>query len=230
MPDSSGQMTRSTGEIRMRGLCLVLTSLAAASAALPAVARAEPNVTTIRYAVMRDGAPIGACTFRLRRDGRQLVAEVVTHVRVKIAFVTVYRFDQTETEHWLGGELLAMDAVTDDNGTIHKVEARRQGEALSVEADGRTAAVPPTVIPAALWNAELVRQTMALNLQDGSLERVSVVDRGSEQLVLQGRPTTVHHYSIQTNFPQDVWYDRNHRLVKVEMRGSDGSTIQYQPG
>ena len=60
---------------------------------------------------------------------------------------------------------------------------------------------------------------------------VSVVDHGEEPLVLQGRPTTTaHHYSIKTSFPQDVWYDQQHQLLKVELRGSDGSRIQYQPG
>ena len=65
---------------------------------------------------------------------------------------------------------------------------------------------------------------------DGTLTPVSVVDHGEEPLVLQGHPTTAHHYSVRTSFPQDVWYDRQDQLLKVELRGSDGSKIQYQPG
>ena len=77
---------------------------------------------------------------------------------------------------------------------------------------------------------ELVQRTMALNLQDGTLTPVSVIDHGTEQLVLQGRPTTAHHYSINTSMAQDVWYDEQKQLVRVEMSGSDGSRIHYQPG
>ena len=71
---------------------------------------------------------------------------------------------------------------------------------------------------------------MALSTQDGSVTPVSVTDHGEEQLVLQGRPLTAHHYSIKTNIPQEVWYDRHRRLVQVELHGSDGSTIRYQLG
>jgi hypothetical protein len=211
-------------------LSLVLASLVAAQPLFAAVAGAETNVTTIHYAVVRDGSPIGTSTFRLRRDGSALTAEVATHVQVKFAFITVYRFDQTETEHWVGDRLVSLDALTDDNGTVHRVAARSEGNRLSVDADGKVSRLDASVIPASLWNAALVRRTIALNLQTGGLTPVSVIDHGSERLVLQGRPTTVHHYSINTSFPQDVWYDQHHQLVRVEMRGSDGSKIQYQPG
>ena len=46
----------------------------------------------------------------------------------------------------------------------------------------------------------------------------------------KGRPLTAHHYSIHTTFPQEVWYDDRQQLVKVALRGSDGSRIEYQPG
>ena len=70
-----------------------------------------------------------------------------------------------------------------------------------------------------------MRKTIALDPQDGSVMPISVIDRGKEQLVVQGRALTAHHYSIKTTIPQEVWYDEDQRLLKVELRGSDGSTI-----
>jgi hypothetical protein len=193
-------------------------------------AQAGIDDTTLNFAVTRNGDRIGTTTVRLQRDGRHIVAEIATQVQVKIAMITVYRFEQRETERWTDGKLVGLHAVTDDNGTLHKVSAARNGDKLSVNADGKVSEVDPALVPASLWNAQLVKKTMALNPQDGSIVPVSVIDHGKEQLVLQGRPTTAHHYSIKTNFPQDVWYDEEHRLLKVELRGSDGSKIQYQPG
>lgn len=195
-----------------------------------AAAAGEPNATTLNFAVMRNGDRIGTSTVRLSRNGRETMAEVVTHIEVKIAHVTVYRYHQSETERWADGKLLALTSFTDDNGKAHRVAAMSRGNALLVEADGKASEVDPTVIPVSLWNASLVRKTKALNPQDGSITQVSVVDHGPEQLVLQGRTTTAHHYSIKTSFPQDVWYDERLQLVKVELRGSDGSRIRYQPG
>jgi hypothetical protein len=211
----------------MRAHLLVLGVVAA----LPfsAAAGSESTDLALNFAVMRNGDQIGTSTVRLSRDGDAMVAQVDTHVQVKIAHVTVYRFDQSETERWVDGQLQALSSLTNDNGTVHKVTARSRGNALAVDADGNASEVGPAVIPVSLWNASLVHETMALNPQDGSLTPVSVIDHGEEQLVLQGRPTTAHHYSIRTSFPQDVWYDRQRQLIKVELHARDGSTIQYQP-
>jgi len=210
----------------------LVVSIVVGAIAMPAVAPAEPQpaMTTLNFQVMRNGDPIGTSTVRLRRQGAETVAEIATHIQVKFASFTVYRFDQTEIEHWADGKLLALNSHTDDNGRVHRVTAARSGEALAVEADGQTSAVDPGIIPVSLWNPSLLRKSQALNPQDGKVTPLSVVDHGPEQLVLQGRATTARHYSIKTSFPQDVWYDEHDRLVRVELHGSDGSTIRYQPG
>jgi hypothetical protein len=215
----------------MRTLSRVWRSLVCmAPFVLAATAQAGVDDTTLNFAVTRNGDRIGTTSVRLQRDGRDMVAEIATRIQVKIAYVTVYRFEQRETERWTDGKLVGLHSVTDDNGTLHKVSAARNGDKLSVTADGKVSEVDPAVVPASLWNASLVKKTLALNPQDGSIVPVTVIDHGKEQLVLQGRATTAHHYSINTNFPQDVWYDEQYRLLKVELRGSDGSRIQYQPG
>jgi hypothetical protein len=222
--------------VRIRAL--FLGALVVSATNLSAAVRAEPkdiaeppgpSDTTLNFAVLRNGDQIGTSTMRVRRDGPEIVAEIVTHVQVKIAYVTVYRFEQTVTEHWADASLVEMTALTDDNGTVHKVSAQRTGDTLSVEADGKTSEVDPRAVPATLWNAALAQGTLALDPQDGNLTPIAVVDHGEEQLVLEGRPTTAHHYSINTGTSQDVWYDEHDRLVKVELVGSDGSKIQYRP-
>lgn len=215
----------------MRALFVVLGVLIVAPAIAPsATAETGPAAKTLNFTVMRNGEPIGTSTMRLSRDGGETVADIVTHIQVKIAYITVYRYDQSETERWVDGKLVAMSSLTNDNGTVHKVSATRSGEVLSVEADGKVAEVDPGLFPVSLWNASLLQTTIAINPQDGQLTPVSVVDHGEEPLMLRGQPTTAHHYSIRTSFPQDVWYDHQHQLLKVELRGSDGSRIQYQLG
>jgi uncharacterized protein DUF6134 len=214
----------------MRALSLILGSILLAPAVMPASAQAQPNSVTMDFAIMRDGDRIGTSSFRLHHNGGETTVEVVTHVQVKIAFFTAYRFDQTETERWVDGKLVALNAVTDDNGTPHKVSATARGNMLAVDADGEVSEIDPSVMPVSLWNPALMQKRIALNPQEGKVVPVSVTDHGKEQLVLQGRPETAHHYSIKTSFPQDVWYNDRQQLVKVAMRGSDGSRIEYHPG
>jgi len=211
----------------MRSLGLLLGALAAISSTVTgATALADGlEMTTLNFAVTRNGEPIGSTTIKLRRDGDQTIAETATTIQVKIAVLTVYRYEQRLTERWVGGRLAALSSLTDDNGSIHRVNATRSGDNLAVNADGKISHVDPAMIPANLWNPALVRMTAALDPKDGSVMPVTVVDRGREQLVVQGRALTAHRYSIRTTIPQEVWYDEQQRLVKVELRGSDGSTI-----
>jgi Domain of unknown function (DUF6134) len=212
------------------GVVLGIVVAPAALLAAPAAAPGWPAAGAMHFTVMRDGEPIGASTVRLSRRGDETIADVSTHIEVKIAFFTVYRFDQRETERWEDGHLLAMTSLTRDNGSTHRVTATRNGDRLLVDSDGRTRAVDPNLLPYNPWNAAVLKSRVALNTKDGSVTPVAVTDRGEERVVLHGRTVMAHHYSIRTSFPQDVWYDRQQRLVQVELHGSDGSTIRYQLG
>ena len=214
----------------MRGNFLKAGLLSAAALFSSSAAPAEPMAETLRFAVMREGQQIGTNTIELRRNGSETTVQMMTQVQVKIAFVTVYRFEQTETEHWVGGKLMALSAVTNDNGTRHRVKATRTNDRLTIEADGKTTEVAGNTIPASLWNPLLLEKTVAFNPQDGTMMPIAVTDRGVDQLVVQGRAKRTRHYVINSTFPQDVWYDDARQLVKVELKVSDGSTIRYQPG
>jgi hypothetical protein len=210
----------------MQLLSLMVGMLVLSAALFVAVAEPDPG-NTMSFAVMRNDERIGTNTIRLDRDGTGTTVQIVTHVQVKIAFVTMYRFDQTETERWVDGHLLAMSSVTDDNGTVHRVKATSGNNKITVDADGKTTEVAGSTIPASLWNPMLLDRTTALNPQDGSMMPIAVVYRGEEHLVLQGGERRAQHYLIRSTFPQDVWYDDQRQLVKVELTGPDGSTIRY---
>ena len=214
----------------MRGYLLKTGLLILAALFSAEGARAEAAAETMRFAVMRNGQQIGSNTIELRRNGPETTVHMVTRVEVKIAFVTVYRFDQTETERWVGGKLMALNAVTDDNGTLHRVKATRANDKLAIEADGKVSEIAGNTIPASLWNPLLLEKTVAFNPQDGTMMPIAVTDRGEDQLLVQGRAKRARHYVINSTFPQEVWYDDARQLLKVELKGSDGSTIRYQLG
>jgi len=207
---------------------LAMTALAASTVLFALAAHAEPDSKTIKFAVMRNDSQIGTNTISVARNGQETTVQIVTHVEVRVAYVTLYRFDQTETEQWADGHLLAMNATTDDNGKVHRTNANSRDGKVIVEGDGQIRKLNADVIPASLWNPALLKQNIAFDPQDGSTVPVSVVDRGEDDLVIQGHAKHAHHYVLMTTFPQDLWYDEDHRLVKVELKGSDGSTIRYQ--
>jgi hypothetical protein len=212
----------------MRISRLAKAALLASTALHAGAALADPDSKTMKFAVMRNDSQIGTNSITVSRSGQDTTVQIVTHVEVRIAYITVYRFDQTDTERWSDGRLLAMNATTDDNGTVHRTNANCRDGKVVVDGDGQVRKLAANIIPVSLWNPVLLAQNVALDPQDGAPVPVSVIDRGEENLVLQGRAQHAHHYVLMTTFPQDLWYDENQRLVKVELKGSDGSTIRYQ--
>jgi hypothetical protein len=197
-------------------------------ASLVAPAQAEPNAAAIDFAVMRNGAQIGTNHIKVGHDGAETTVQNVTHVAVNIGFLTLYKFDQTETERWADGRFVAMTSKTDDNGTEHSASANAKDGKIVIRGDDRMSEAPPTAVPLSLWNLSVVDTNLAFDPKDGTVQPLKVLDRGEDKVVIQGKPRVAHHYEIVTTYPQDVWYDDNHQLVQVELKGSDGSTIRYQ--
>jgi Family of unknown function (DUF6134) len=196
---------------------------------LPIAAMANPATETHSFAIVRNGEQIGTNTICVHHDGPDMLVEISTSIAVKIAFLTLYRFEQTERERWADGRFVSMNSTTDDDGAMHRVSADASTGALSVTADGKTKRMAGNLMPSSLWNPVLARQASALSTVDGSLLRVAVDDRGTEDLPIGGRQISAHHYSLRSIFAQDVWYDDRGDLVRVRLRGTDGSTILYQP-
>lgn len=191
------------------------------------VSPAAANTTTALFAVMRNDDRIGTDTIRTEDDGSQTVVETITHVAVKMFFMTVYHFDQTETERWSNGRFLTMSSTTDDNGTLHRSSAVNVGDAVTVDGDRGKNRIEGSIFPASLWNPALLSQSEVLNPRDGQVMPVKIADRGEDSFLLNGREVRARHYLITSSFSQEAWYDAQHQLVKVRMRAPDGSMIQY---
>jgi hypothetical protein len=183
----------------------------------------------MRFAIMRNGEQIGTHAIEINRTGPETNVRITTDLVVKVLFVTAYRLQHGATERWMNDQLVAFNSTTDNNGTRHKVSATLGTSGLEVEADGKTGRADKNVLPASLWNPELMRRKTALDPQDGQVDPISVTDDGMEDLSFGARAMKAHHYEIKGRYSQDVWYDERGRLVQVKLIGSDGSVISYRP-
>ena len=207
---------------RLARLALILV-ISACGFGRPACA----NTTTAMFAVMRNDDRIGTNTIKTEDDGKETVVETVTHVAVKLFFVTVYHFDQTETERWSNGHFLTMNSSTNDNGKVHTASASSTGDCVLVEGDGVKNRVASPIFPGSLWNPAVLSQSQVLNPDDGHVMAMKITDRGEDNINLNGHAVRARHYEIRSVFSQEAWYDAQHQLVKVQLRAPDGSTVQY---
>jgi photosystem II stability/assembly factor-like uncharacterized protein len=192
------------------------------------LAQGLPSVAAgASFSVIRNGERIGSSTVHVQRHSDETTVETASEIRVTIAYFTVYHFAKQQTERWVAGDLAGLSAVTDDNGKVTRLTATRSGDLLSVNVDGRLAQIE-ALPPANLWDPSVLRLTRALDTTDGTITPVTVTDRGKEQIVVRGRSMMAHRYAVRTTSAQDVWYDEQQRLVKVELHGRDGSTIVHE--
>lgn len=200
----------------------------ALAALCPAAQAVVANDKHLSFDVVRDGSKIGTSTIDVQGNDENRVVQVATHIDVKLAFITLYRFDQTDTEHWVNGQLLTINATTDDNGTVQRTSARSGNDGIIVDADGVTRKVASPLVPVSFWKEELLSEPAALNTQTGKVAPLKVADKGEEQLTIRGQSTAARHFALRSSFSQDVWYDSNGWLVRMEFQAKDGSTISYQ--
>lgn len=214
----------------MRYHRLLLGVLAFSTPALVAdaiPAPASPQQGRLAYAVYRDGEPVGQHLIDFTRQGDSTSVRISTNVAVKVAFITVYRFEHQGFESWQGNHLVALKSQTNDDGTPHEISVSLEGDHLRVAADGSQGTAPAGILPGSLWNVGVVHQSSLLNTLDGTLMRVSVQDEGEDLVPTAGGKISAHHYKISGGLDRDVWFDGSNNLVRLRFAAKDGSDIVY---
>lgn len=206
-------------------IALLLGSVVVAFSNDPALARFQ-SASRLEYKIVRDGNEVGFLSIEFIRDGDRLT--VRTHAKIVVTFIGIalYRFIHEAEEQWANGELLRLTSRSDDNGEPRQVAFEVDGDRLRGTYNGRVRDYPATLIPASLWNPEMLRQTVLLDPIRGRDRRVTVVEKGEEALEIKGQVVTVHHYTITDKVTRDIWYDSNGQLVQVRFSAKDGSEIQ----
>jgi hypothetical protein len=184
---------------------------------------------TMRYAITRNGEQIGTNVIEISRSGQEISVAVVTDLTVKVLFVTAYRLQHTENERWVNGQLVALNATCDNNGTHHEVSVSTKGTGLELKVDGKASLVGANIVPASFWNPALLGRPLLLDTKDGQVMPVSVQDDGEEDLSINDQVVKAHRYTINSRYSQDVWYDDQAHLVQAKLIASDGSVIMYRP-
>jgi len=188
-----------------------------------------PPGGNLNFKVLRDGDEVGTHTLRFARDGDATRVEVETHVNVTLPFigVSVYHFDHEGAETWRDGALVALSSRTDDDGKDHELRVTRSGDRLEVRSNTGEHHSSGALLPASLWNPDLVRHRVLLNTLDGREMPVAVVDEGEEAVDVRGTTVRARHYRLTGGLDRELWYDADGVLVKVSFAAKDDSRIDY---
>jgi hypothetical protein len=181
------------------------------------------------FEIFRNGSQVGqqSVTFERRADGA-LVAREASEIAVRILGIAVYRFRYDGVSVWRDGQLEALEAVTNDDGTINKVVVREGGAGTVVEATTGRAEAPQRLLAVAHWNTDVLTKTDLVNSIKGKIEKVSITMEGTDPIAVPGGQVMARRYVYRGDLDLTVWYDDAARWVALRFAARDGSTIDYR--
>lgn len=209
----------------------VWASVAEPISATPSV----PPGGALNFTVRKSGTDIGEYSVRFAERDGALIVEIETSIRVRFAFVTVYRYTQRARETWRNGTLQALESDVDDNGTQYKISAVQRDGRLVVDGHAEKLDLAPGTLPLSYWNYRLMRESRAFDLQWGSLADIEVVPLGSETRAVGGAIVPARRYNMKGFeirrgerqekpwLDVDTWYAPDGRLIGMAFhyRGFD---------
>lgn len=202
--------------------------------AFPASAVPEATVDNSRsrewnFDVFLGDSKVGYHHFRLVQDldQQRLVSEA--DFRVKLLFVTVYKYQHENVETWQGDCLQEIEFRTNANGKKFSVFGLQGPEAFEVQASGLRTEVPGCVKTFAYWNPDFLEESALLNSQTGELLPVSVESIAEEPFTVRGEAVTAIRYRLQARgMDLDLWYSNDREWLGLQSTTKDGRTIRYR--
>jgi hypothetical protein len=190
---------------------LALLPLARAAAAAPA---------DIAFRVLREGAAVGTHRVRFRDGAEVLEATSEVRVQVRLAGITVYRYEHDVAEAWRGERLVGLSSRLDRNGTRSSCEARAEGGGLHLRGTGGEARLPGEAAPLTWWRAATLRPGVPLfDPRSGRAVAPRLI------LAPQGAGTLVRLIGGEG---AEILYDRAGTWIGFATTGEDGSAVRYE--
>ncbi len=184
----------------------------------------------LSFRVLRNDSQIGTHVLTFAVTAGALTVRVATDIRVGLGPVTFYRYTHRAEERWRDGMFIALDAETNDDGTIGRTTVRR--EATTLIAAGREAPqyhAPATALPMTHWNRRMLDGPL-ISAQSGKLLRPVVTHLGTTRAATAAGEIAADQYALRGDPDLDTWYDGSGTWSGLRLTARDGSIIRYERG
>lgn len=186
----------------------------------------------LRFKVLLKGQHVGEYTFAVRPSSNRRDMDVAHAfaVRVKIGFITAFRYEHTADETWSNGRLQRLVSQTNDNGETFEVAAERDGSRIHIQGPGGPAlAEGDRLTTTCAWHPAFVSQSELIDAIDGSVVGVVAKEKhNATSPVTAGSPSFREYDFISPHLAGTLWYLDKGSLVKAtfERKGHQLSLVE----
>lgn len=183
----------------------------------------------LRFQVYLDDKPIGEHSFRISENGATQQISSNASFDVDFLFVNAYRYRHSSSEVFRGGCLQDIRATTDDNGKRYRVEGSALGKGFRVEHQDGVEQADGCLMTFAYWDPDFLDQKRLLNAQTGNIERVSVRQKGRDDVKVGSRKIPATRYALRTDkLTIDLWYNDALGWVGLSSDTGKGRRLIYR--
>lgn len=188
---------------------------------------AAPSDRPLDYLVFVNGKRSGTYTVEFVPRVEGFTAVSAMSIRVELAFITAYRYQQDGQEDWRDGKLMGFEYITNDDGKPALVNGTRDADKFVVTGPKSPGFVPGDIMLAGIWNHGIIAASQLVDPQTAELVPLKVRDLGHRSAKIAGSPIQGTEYTFDTFLKGTVWYDAHRHLVgssfvldghKVELR------------
>lgn len=169
---------------------------------------------------------IGTHTLTFAESGGDLTVDVENRMKVKLLFVTVFRYEAERRELWRGGRMVGYRSQTHDDGTDISAMAELKGDQLVIEGPDGRATAPLGVFPTNPWNRGIVAQSLLMDTKTGALLKVEIAEAGEDTLEIRGKSVKAEKYVISGELERELWYGEDGTWLQMRF-DSDGSAVTF---
>ncbi len=183
----------------------------------------------LRFQVYLDEKPIGEHSFRISGNGETRRISSSASFDIDFLFVNAYRYRHSSSEVFRNGCLQEIRATTDDNGKRYRVQGSAVGKGFRVEHQDGVEQADGCLMTFAYWDADFLRQKRLLNAQTGDIERVSVRQKGRDDVAIGDRKVPATRYALRTDkLTIDLWYNDALGWVGLSSDTGKGRRLIYR--
>ena len=209
-------------------------AIALAGGGVVAMSLANPAAATppmdVRFDVYRKGSQIGTHVIRFSQTGGILNVASRVDFKVKVAFITAYRYEQTGNDDWENDVLVRTRIQTNDDGKETLVEAEARDGQLAVEGPaGSYTTQLGTMTDISFWNETITHGPPLVDGQTGELIKMRIEPGIRDRIVVRGQSIETRRFSMAGTKGRSgsVWYDDAGSIVKAVVI-TRGETLDYE--
>ena len=184
----------------------------------------------IQLNVYRKGSLIGTHVIRFSQAGGTLKVTSQIDLRVKVAFITVFAYQQTANDDWENGVLVRTRIQTNDDGKETLVQAEARNGQLAVQGPSGDPVTPlGAMTDISFWNQAITQGPVLVDSQTAELIKIQVEGGTKEPIMVRGQSVEARRFSMTGTKGRSgsVWYDDAGSLVKAIVT-TRGETLEYQ--